>query len=135
MQPHELIDKEEPKCLYCNSDFDLNAMSIKSSSGSSLSHLNPGKSFLTRYDTETLYCVDCKETFEIHSNQNDEGETTYTGFNFTCKGYSVFINYIESYFDISELKGKHITTIPSFAVDFSDRNKLHKKLKTYLVFS
>lgn len=134
MQLHELIDKDEPRCLYCNSNFDLNAMSISSSSGSSLRHLNPA-AIMTRYDTETLYCIDCKETFKIHSHQNDDGETTYTGFTFTCKGYNVFFSYIESYFDISELKGNHITAIPSFDPDFSDKDKLYEKLKTYLVFS
>jgi hypothetical protein len=132
---HELIDRDEPKCLYCNVDFDTNAMSIKSSSGSSLMHLMPGKSFMTRYDTETLYCVDCKDVFEIHSYQNDDGETTYTGFSFTCNGLNIFVNYIESIIDISDLKGEHHTAIPSFNPDFSDKNKLYEKLKTYLLFS
>ena len=132
---HELIDRDVPRCLYCDVDFDMNAMSIKSSSGSSMSHLAPGQSFMTRYDTETLYCVDCKEKFEIHSHQNDMGETTYTGFTFTCKGFEVFVNYIESIIDISDLKGKHHTAIPSFDPDFSDRDKLYEKLKTYLIFS
>lgn len=132
---HELIDKDIPRCLYCNAEFDTNAMSIKSSSGSSMSHLMPGKHFMMRYDTETLYCVDCRETFEIHSHQSDEGETTYSGFTFSCKGYSIFYNYIESYFDISDNKGKHIVAIPSFSVDFSDKEKLHEKLKTYITFS
>jgi hypothetical protein len=131
---HELIDQNEPKCLYCNADFDTNAMSIKSSSGSSMAHLIPVKSFLTRYDIETLYCVDCKEKFQIHSNQNDEGETTYTGFTFTCNTFEVFFNYIESYFGISK-NGKHIIAIPSFQADFSDKKKLLEKLKTYIVFS
>jgi hypothetical protein len=132
---HELIDKDVPCCLYCNVEFDTNAISIKSSSGSSLSHLKTGKHLMTRYDTETLYCVDCMETFEIHSHQSDEGETTYTGFTFSCKNYSVFNNYIEDYFDISDRKGKHLFAIPSFTVNFSDKNKLYEKLKTYTIFS
>lgn len=133
MQLHELIDKEEPKCLYCNVEIDTNAMSIRSSSGYVAYKL--GQANIARSDAETLYCVDCRETFEIYSNQNDAGETTYSGFNFTCKNLSVFCDYNKSCFDISNLKGTQRTTIPSFDLDFSDRNKLREKLKTYLVFS
>ena len=133
---HELIDRDVPRCLYCRVKFDFNAMSISSSSHGSASHLTPSlRSYMMRYDREALYCVDCKEKFEILSNQSDEGEATYTGFIFTCKGFEVFYDYVQSTIDISDLKGEHHTAIPSFDPDFSDRDRLHEKLKTYLVFS
>lgn len=121
---HELIDRDEPKCLYCNSDVDVNLRSAWLPN-----------TFL-KADNEILSCRKCKEIFAIHSLQGEDGNTEYTGFTFTCKEYSVFFNYIESYFDISSAKDKkHIMAIPSFIVDFSDKNKLYEKLKTYLVFS
>jgi hypothetical protein len=125
---HELIDPDEPKCLYCNRAILDNATAIRSSS-------IYGVRSIMKYDTETLYCVDCKETFEIHSLQREDGYTTYEGFSFTCKGYSIFNNYGEKYFDISDKKGKHITAIPEFPANFSSRKKLHEKLKTYILFS
>ncbi len=128
---HELIDPNEPKCLYCNQEFLDSATSLRSGRYSGHGVYTP----MTRYDAETFYCVDCKETFEIHSLQGSDGYTTYTGFSFTCKGYNIFNNYIEKYFDISDKKGKHITAIPEFPANFSSRKKLHEKLKTYILFS
>lgn len=120
---HELIDRDEPKCLYCNSDFDLNLKS----------EWIPNTAL--KADKEILTCRKCKEVFEIHSLQGGDGNTEYVGFTFSCKKFRVFFNYIESYFDISDENGKHIIAIPSFQVNFSDKNKLYEKLKTYLVFS
>jgi DNA-directed RNA polymerase subunit RPC12/RpoP len=120
---HELIDKNEPKCLYCNSEifYELKSDWLPNTS--------------LKVDSEIITCHKCKEEFKIHSLQGSDGVTEYTGFTFTCKSYCVFFNYIESYFDISDKKGKHIVAIPSFTVDFSDKNKLYDKLKTYLIFS
>lgn len=133
---HELIDKDVPCCLYCNAEFDSNAISISSNSSYLTYKMKLGIiNNVVRSDIETLYCVDCKETFEIYSHQSDDGETHYTGFNFTCKKLSIKCKYIESIFDISDLKGERHVTIPSFNPDFSDKDKLHEKLKTYLIFS
>jgi len=122
---HELIDRDEPQCLYCNSAVNL-TLSLKS-------EWLPNTSL--KVDNEVMSCSKCKEVFEIHSIQGGDGNTEYTGMTFTCKGYRVFNNYIESYFDISDAKGKHIVAIPFFEPDFSDRDKLYEKLKTYLIFS
>jgi hypothetical protein len=127
---HELIDPDEPKCLYCNQVILDSAMGLRSNNYSSTGY-NPK----IRSDAETLYCVDCKETFEIYSIQKEDGYTTYTGFSFTCKGYNIYNNYVEKYFDISDKNGKHITAIPEFSANFSSRKKLHEKLKTYILFS
>lgn len=120
---HELIDRDTPKCLYCNSDVDAELQSewIPQSS--------------LKVDKEKLTCRKCKESFVIHSIQDHYGYTDYIGFTFSCKDYHVFFNYVESYFDISDQKGKYIIAIPFFSVDFSNLEKLHEKLKTYITFS
>jgi transcription elongation factor Elf1 len=123
---HELIDKDTPKCLYCNVAFTDDSLDLKS-------EWLPNTSL--KADKEMLTCNNCREEFEILSLQGSDGVTEYTGFTFTCKKYRVFFNYIEDYFDISDQRGKHIIAIPSFTVDFSNKQKLYQKLKTYLVFS
>lgn len=120
---HELIDREEPRCLYCNSYTDINFVSER-----------PPRTSLV-LEKEELTCSKCGEFFIIHYIQNSLAETEYDGFTFTCNDYSVYYNYIESYFDISDLNKKHITAIPAFEVNFSDKEKLYNKLKTYLIFS
>src|SRR5580698_876428 len=119
---HELIDPNEPKCLYCNSDVDTGL--------SSEYLMNTG----IRANVETLTCKKCKETFQIYSTQGLDGITTIGGFAFSCKKLRVFFSYLKSNFYISK-RGNDITNIPSFTVDFSDKKKLYEKLKTYIVFS
>ena len=121
--PHVLIDRDESKCLYCNSEifYELKSVWLPNTS--------------MKADKEILTCQKCKETFAIHSLQGGDGITKYIGFTFSCKNYRVFFNYVESYFDINDKSGAHIVAIPSFTVDFSDKNKLYDKLKTYLIFS
>lgn len=120
---HELIDRDDPKCLYCHSGivYELKSEWLPNSS--------------LKADAEILTCQKCKEVFKIHSLQGADGVTEYTGMTFSCKSYRVFNSYIESYFSIFDDKGKHIVSIPSFMVDFSDKDKLYEKLKTYLIFS
>jgi len=120
---HELIDKDDPRCLYCNSEivYELKSEWLPNTS--------------LKADAEILTCQKCKEVFKIHSLQGGDGVTEYTGMTFSCKGYRIFNSYIESYFSIFDDKGKHIVTIPSFVVDFSNKNKLYEKIKTYLIFS
>lgn len=120
---HELIDREDPHCLYCNGKCDI-ALEGK---------LLPASS--TTYDTETLTCQECNERFCIDNIQNEKGETTYIAFSFTCKKYNVVFLYTDKAFDLYTRKGKHITTLPVFEVDFSDKNKLYDKLKIYVLFS
>ena len=122
MKTHELIDKDDPRCLYCNSEifYELKSEWLPNTS--------------LKVDSEILTCQKCKEEFKIHSLQGGDGNTEYTGFTFSCKEYSVFFNYIEDYFDVKQ-HDKYAFAIPSFIVDFSDKNKLYEKLKTYLIFS
>lgn len=121
---HELIDREDPKCLYCNSNTEFNSDSISSSHG-------------TTYNKETITCCACKEIFEILSTQNLEGVTSYTAFHFSCNGIFV-LNYYDIdvfYFSTKSFVSKNWEEIPKFEVSFFDKNKLYEKLKTYLLFS
>jgi hypothetical protein len=128
---HELIDKDEPKCLYCNSDFDYDIKSEWRVNSQS------------KDDREILTCRKCKEVFHIHSEQSDDGVTFYLGFLFSCNGIFVYSHYnTETFFLGKDAKVyatvalyHNPTRIPSFIPDFSDKKKLHEKLKTYLIFS
>lgn len=113
---HELIDREDPRCLYCNSEVELSV-----SSQSTLSNI--------RLDEETLTCYKCKEIFKIFSNQDDIGDTKYEGFAFTCHGIAVYSSYESSKFYFKGL------AVPPFHIDFSNKEKLYKKLRTYILFS
>jgi len=127
---HELIDREDPRCLYCKSDCDIQL----------------GYGFLAAtpsYNVDILTCRKCNERFEIHW-LGDIDPTQITAFVFTCKKWVVFFKY-DAGFSIGgkELlwgnKSPHPTSelkyILPFEVDFSDKKKLQKKLKTYLTFS
>ncbi len=142
---HELIDREDPRCLYCNSDCDLKQDGIPMSM-SSTNHT---------YEVQILTCRNCQEIFEIHWYETDQQVTQYYGFVFTCKDLLVFNMYLmKPYEDLdgafclgkrSKNLWKHHKNkpanfpfrprIPPFPVDFSDKEKLYEKLKTYLVFS
>jgi hypothetical protein len=120
---HELIDREDPHCLYCNGQCNI-ALQGKLIPHSSLT-----------YDIEILTCQECKERFCIDTIQNEKGETTYMSFSFTCKKYNIIFLYADETFDLYTRKGKHITALPIFEVDFSDKKKLYNKLKIYTLFS
>lgn len=128
---HELIDRDDPKCLYCGHACDINL---------------DGMTILTtlQYDAEILTCRKCKEIFEIH-RIDDNGETKYISFVFTCKDVVVYNRYGSGF----HIGGKEVlfknwqqnrlrnfsNFILEFPVDFSDKKVLYKKLKTYLTFS
>jgi len=136
---HQLIDQEDPRCLYCHSECDIqligNAVNIASNDN---------------YEVAILHCRYslCQEIFEIHSLQKADGETDYLGFTFTCKDFCVHHRYIKETFQIGDsgllfggvnsligIDIKYNTFVPQFVVDFSDKDKLEAKIKTYRLFS
>lgn len=136
MQMHELIDREDPRCLYCQSECDF-----KLEHRPDIITLPPDT-----YYVEILTCIKCKEIFEIHGYEDEL--TKITKFVFTCKNIVVINQYpqpsgIMVGFNIGDksnlwpktFSGHKTINIPTFEVNFSDKKKLHKKLKTYLVFS
>lgn len=126
---HELIDREDPKCLYCNGSCDL--------------HMD-GEIILTTlsYEVQSLRCRRCHETFEIHW-VDDNGETKYLGFTFTCGSLTVHNLYDKGFciggkellYSQWQAAAPEFNYIEKFNVDFSNKNKLYEKLKTYLIFS
>lgn len=120
---HELIDREDPKCLYCHSECD---------------YTMSGRGVTSRTQAEVLDCRSCKERFIIHSTDFNN-ETQYTAFFFTCKKFLVAVQYSSNQYAIHKMKAKMIgvepVMVPPFSVDFSDKKALHKKLKTYVTFS
>lgn len=131
---HELIDRENPSCLYCKSNCDIKQDGFFLAGTLTLF-----------YELQILTCQKCKEIFEIHW-LDDNGETRMIGFTFTCKKIVVYNHYDKNEFTIGgkELLYKNWgpglnsvggNIVPEFTVDFSNKRKLNNKLKTYLVFS
>lgn len=123
---HELIDREDPKCLYCNSDLSLR---MDGTSAGSLT-----------YDVETLSCSKCLEKFQIFSTAL-HSNTEYTSFLFSCIDICVSDEYSSNELYIGDLRlmwpsvtSKYIS-VPKFRIDFSDKKHLYLKLKKYFVIS
>lgn len=126
---HELVDREDPRCLYCKSDVDIRLDEANRTSGFQI------------HNVEILKCRKCNEVFEIYQWDDCEPDS----FLFTC--FDIAVLYIYTGKDM----GFHIgskkdvwpnfiqrdgsITVPPFPVKFSDKNKLYEKLKTYRVFS
>lgn len=94
-----------------------------------------------REDKESLACRKCKEVFHILSVQDDTGFTSYDGFLFSCNGIYVSNFYRSNVFFLGDndqiFSGQsdpNPIKIPSFPINFSDKNKLYEKLKTYIIF-
>ena len=132
---HELIDQEDPCCLYCRSQLQIE------SSGEWVANSK------VIQEVEKLTCPKCEEHFEIYSIQDDTSETHYESFTFTCKDIAVFYHYTNKNFIIGNHKLLFTSltdfafsligtnNVPVFEVDFSDKNKLYNKLKIYVLFS
>jgi hypothetical protein len=124
---HELIDWQDPQCLYCQASCDTE-----------LRGLHPN------YNVNTYTCRGCRETFEIHWGGFVDVEEIAV-FSFTCRDLMVCHQYGHGFaIDNHSLlwdgsrspKSTNVQhCIPPFDVDFSDKDKLYRKLQTYLVFS
>lgn len=107
------INENNPECLYCHDELAERA----------LGKLN------------ILKCNSCEEQFVIDANNNL--------FGFSCKTLICGIDLIHNKVHISlndpekkdSSKKNNLVTVPYFYLNFSHKNKLHKKLKTYMTFS
>lgn len=128
---HKLIDREEPRCLYCNSECDI--------------HLDGFAAATPSYNVDILTCRKCNENFEIYWLGDIEPIQTIS-FIFTCKDVAVRYDYDTGFLigghellwkSTSRMKKSTLNAAPvePFDVDFSDKKKLYKRLKTCLVFS
>ena len=127
MLMHELIDREDPRCLYCQSEVDFK---------SDCSFYHAG----TTYNVDLFSCRECKEQFEIHWVEDEDPRA----FTFTCKDVVVSSRYKTDF----ELGGKELLWefcmngrpnnsiyIPIFEVEFSNKDALYQKLKSLILFS
>lgn len=117
---HTVINEDNPYCFYCKSECYIKVSSTYSS-----------------IDNFTSFnCKFCNERFVIYNLHNyDE---LVSSFEFTCKDFSVHIYYITENFSLRKLNYKEkiwINDLHNVKFDFSDKEKLYNKLKTYLMFS
>lgn len=124
---HKLIDQEEPRCLYCNSECDI--------------HLDGFAAASPSYNVDLLTCRKCNEQFEIHW-LGDIDPIKVVSFVFTCKNLAVCYDYEKGFYvggqEVlwkTQKSALALSLIEPFDVDFSDKKKLYKRLKTCLVFS
>lgn len=96
------------------------------------------------YTVDFYTCTQCQEVFEVHREKDAE-----SSFFFSCNGIYVryifndsiihrtcFISTDESLrYGISGLSTPHKIEVPLFVLDFSNKEKLHNKLRVFLIFS
>ncbi len=117
IQLHTLFNPDNPTCLYCQGACDTSGF---------------GEAMMM---VDTYTCQNCKEEFEIGGIIGDPTQ----GFGFTCNGISVYHNYEMKQFGLKR-KGPddwkfNLIWIPEFEVNFSEKEKLHQRLLTYIIFS
>ena len=107
------INYSDPKCLYCAADCSTN-------------HGKLAMAIYTAYD-----CTSCGEYFSTYL-VGDAFELQ-----FTCKEYCIIYLHGELIFNVDNtmIDADELTEIPIFDIDFSDKEKLYNKLKTYLIFT
>lgn len=112
-------------CPYCHGNFFVNSQNEQIA--------------VSTYTVDTYLCEQCSEVFEIHKNDDVE-----ESFLFSCNGIYVRYVFMLNCFFITKNAnllfsklGLVISTseIPAFIIDFSDKEKLYNKLRTYLLFS
>lgn len=111
---NNLIDEDDPKCLYCNgickTTHDSDATLI----------------------TDRYACLICGEVFEKSYTIGFEPGI----FSFTCQDLYIIVFAKTAKFAVSSIdKNNKINYIPYFDINFSNKNSLYQKLKTYLTFS
>lgn len=111
-----LPDKKIP-CFYCNGSMSSQAVESSWAKG-------------IRKVLITWGCHECKECFTF-SGIEDE---TPDSLQFQCKEIRVFIYYKADSIAL-QVDFKQPIYLPYFEIDFSDKEKLYNKLRTYLLFS
>lgn len=95
-----------------------------------------------KYSTIKYECSSCKETF-TYDKDIDKINFGFSLFNLkihyndNLKKYNVLVDYQKSNFSqIEELiYNDGLLTVDEFDLDFSDKEKLYNKFKTYIIFS
>jgi hypothetical protein len=111
------INNSEASCIYCRNKCPLEK---KKSS----------------FDEWDLYlCKKCQESFIVYYDLLNED--TADAFSFTCKGITIYQDYNDiDVFLLRKYESKgDAVSIPFFEIDFSDKERLFKKIKTYLMLA
>jgi|ERR1700723_3204088 len=111
------IDREDPKCLYCHSELDSDVEASWNSNRAAES-------------TYFYRCEICFEQFRVFLLRDAE-----KNFFFTCKDICVLQDFQLSEYGLSTLDKSEVIWVPQFEIDFSDKEALWLKLKTYITFS
>lgn len=125
MNIKNLFNEDDPRCLYCNGI-------CKANYSGGLEH----QSFLE----DEYHCLNCGETFLIIGDAINKNLFNTTLI-FTCIDLKVMYFSDAQQMAVSKLpnlnlaKDKFISFIPNFDIDFSQKDLLYQKLKTYLIFS
>jgi hypothetical protein len=119
MELHNLINMDDPVCLYCQAYCDV---------------FQDAKGYPPLV-TNAYTCQKCKEKFEMFVV--DGSNVKYIGFSFTCNHYKVWQSYINNKLGLANISFDAIDYIwvPYFEVDFSKKEELYKKIKTYILFA
>jgi hypothetical protein len=115
METHKLMDENNPKCLYCNSNCDVSGWG---------SGMQWGNDFT---------CQQCGEVFQTeHSEDSPVG-----GFMFSCDKIKIYHDYANQKFGLIKIdpKSTAISWVPEFDINFADKEAFYQKIKTYLIFS
>lgn len=124
-----LLDRENPTCVFCQVPCVFSSRSIADQ-----------PDILT---TDTYSCLTCNATFHVYSQDVfpslfDAAKSKLVSYDFRFTCYELVLWYgdnPEHYLLGNKHKNIHWLKIPIFTMDFSDKNKLYSKLKTYLLFS
>jgi hypothetical protein len=118
----DLFNQEDPQCLYCGGrELDISYPSVRTPKGQI-------------FNCDRHFCKWCEEKFVIMWLGEDKIESNIFQFNFTCDGFvlqqTTGLDTLSLYKTID-----NPIIIPFFVPDFSDKQKLLDKLKTYALFS
>lgn len=125
----KLFDEEQPACIYCKTLCGISSRTVA----------NDGKI----WTTNTYSCIECKET--VNTYVVDGLQTLFDPLRKmpVCYDFRLSCNELvlwygdnpENFLVGNRVMSVHWAKIPTFVTDFSDKNKLYRKLKTYLLFS
>lgn len=110
-----LIGHDKPNCLYCGAECEVGG----------------GGEAAMVFDS--FDCKACGDYFHISQILGTEN----FWFQFTCKEFCISYDLQRETFSIDNTNSlnEEQMEIPLFEFDFSDREKLYSKLKTYLIFA
>lgn len=122
----DLFDPEDPKCVYCDGkEFQFTSTSKSSPTG------------LSTYYTDTHTCIWCLEEFVVRRiEMHFSTPRVAQHFSISCDDLVLAQMYHDRGLVLYGKSSENdLVCLPFFIPDFSDKQKLYRKLKTILTFS